>query len=145
MRVAMISMHTSPLEQPGIGDAGGMNVYVLESAKRLARRGVAVDVFTRRTTASDAPIVEVEPGVVGVGAMRQRHAGLEPEKGIHAGLELAHQMQVVAELADAEARVAKVAESGADAWNDPRAEVLVADGIEYVRAAVKAGLVRLGH
>ena len=35
-RVAMISVHTSPLEQPGTGDAGGMNVYVVETAKRLA-------------------------------------------------------------------------------------------------------------
>ena len=48
-RVAMVSVHTSPLAQPGTGDAGGMNVYVLESARRLARRGVAVDIFTRRT------------------------------------------------------------------------------------------------
>ena len=38
-RVAMISLHTSPLDQPGTGDAGGMNVYVIELAKRLAARG----------------------------------------------------------------------------------------------------------
>lgn len=46
-RVAMISLHTSPLDQPGIGDSGGMNVYVRSVAERLARDGVAVDVFTR--------------------------------------------------------------------------------------------------
>ena len=42
-------VHTSPLDQPGIGDAGGMNIYVLESAQRMAAMGVEVDIFTRRT------------------------------------------------------------------------------------------------
>jgi len=46
-RVAVVSLHTSPLDQPGTGDSGGMNVYVREVTGRLARRGVAVDVFTR--------------------------------------------------------------------------------------------------
>ena len=45
-RVAMVSLHTSPFDQPGIGDAGGMNVYVLELARRLAERPTEVDVFT---------------------------------------------------------------------------------------------------
>ena len=43
----MISMHTSPLATPGVGDAGGLNVYVAELARRLGERGLAVDVFTR--------------------------------------------------------------------------------------------------
>lgn len=59
----MVSVHTSPLDQPGTGDAGGMNVYVLETARRLARRGVEVDVFTRATTGSVPDVVEPEPGV----------------------------------------------------------------------------------
>lgn len=46
-RVAMISMHTSPLATPGVGDAGGLNVYVAEVAQRLGERGLKVDVFTR--------------------------------------------------------------------------------------------------
>src|SRR5947209_3518261 len=46
-RVAVISVHTSPRDQPGTGDSGGMNVYVLEVADRLAEQGVAVDIFTR--------------------------------------------------------------------------------------------------
>jgi D-inositol-3-phosphate glycosyltransferase len=46
-RIAVISLHTSPLDQPGTGDSGGMNVYIRAVADRLARRGVAVDVFTR--------------------------------------------------------------------------------------------------
>ena len=48
-RVAMLSVHTSPLEQPGTGDAGGMNVYVVELARRLAARGIEVEIFTRAT------------------------------------------------------------------------------------------------
>ncbi len=46
-RVAMVSLHTSPLATPGMGDAGGLNVYVSEVARRLGERGVEVDVFTR--------------------------------------------------------------------------------------------------
>lgn len=53
-RVAMLSLHTSPLDAPGVGDAGGLNVYVYELARRLGSRGIEVDVFTRRRT-SDAP------------------------------------------------------------------------------------------
>jgi len=62
-RVAVLMVHTSPLEQPGIGDAGGMNIYVVESAQRMAAMGVAVDIFTRRTHASETEIVEISPGV----------------------------------------------------------------------------------
>ncbi|OPX07807.1 D-inositol-3-phosphate glycosyltransferase [Mycobacterium sp. AT1] len=64
MRVAVLSVHTSPLAQPGTGDAGGMNVYVLQTALELARRGVDVEIFTRATTSSDAPVVRVAPGVL---------------------------------------------------------------------------------
>lgn len=46
-RVAMISLHTSPLDPPGAGDSGGMNVHVRETMGRLAERDVAVDVYTR--------------------------------------------------------------------------------------------------
>nr|AIA95882.1 CAZy families GT4 protein [uncultured Xylanimonas sp.] len=63
LRVAMLSVHTSPLEQPGGGDAGGMNVYVAELARALARRGVEVDVFTRRTSSQEPADVVVAPGV----------------------------------------------------------------------------------
>ena len=61
-RIAMLSAHTSPLEQPGTGDAGGMNVYVLETARRMARRGIPVDIFTK-ADGSDADVVDVEAGV----------------------------------------------------------------------------------
>lgn len=46
-RIAAISLHTSPLDQPGMGDSGGMNVSVRSVAGGLAERGIAVDVFTR--------------------------------------------------------------------------------------------------
>ncbi len=62
-RIATVMVHTSPLDQPGIGDAGGMNIYVLESAQRMAAMGVKVDIFTRRTDASLADIVDISPGV----------------------------------------------------------------------------------
>ena len=63
-RVALLAVHTSPLAQPGIGDAGGMNVYVLQSALHLARRGIEVEIFTRATASADPPIVRVAPGVL---------------------------------------------------------------------------------
>lgn len=59
-RIAMISLHTSPLEQPGSGDAGGMNVYIRHLSLALAEQGVSVDVFVRG--AGETRAVEVAPG-----------------------------------------------------------------------------------
>jgi len=61
-RLAILSMHTSPLAQPGTGDGGGMNVYVRELSAALARRGVICDVYTRRISAELPEVVTVEPG-----------------------------------------------------------------------------------
>ena len=63
-RVAVLSVHTSPLAQPGTGDAGGMNVYVLQTALHMARRGVEVEIFTRATSSAEPPVVPVAPGVL---------------------------------------------------------------------------------
>jgi D-inositol-3-phosphate glycosyltransferase len=63
-RMATISVHTSPLDQPGIGDAGGMNVYIVEVAKRMAERGIEVDLFTRATSRELPPVAELAPGVL---------------------------------------------------------------------------------
>jgi D-inositol-3-phosphate glycosyltransferase len=63
-RIATISVHTSPLEQPGTGDAGGLNVYVVEVAKRLAARGVEVEIFTRAVSRDAPPVAELVPGVI---------------------------------------------------------------------------------
>lgn len=70
-RVAMISLHTSPLDQPGTGDAGGMNVYVVEVARRLAACGIDVDVFTRATSSALDPVVRVSDQVT----VHHVHAG----------------------------------------------------------------------
>jgi len=62
-RVAMVSLHTSPLERPGSGDAGGMNVYIGSLARELSRDGIEVDVFTRATSARQPEQVVRDPGV----------------------------------------------------------------------------------
>jgi D-inositol-3-phosphate glycosyltransferase len=61
--LAMLSMHTSPLVQPGAGDSGGMNVYIRELASSLAQAGVRCVVYTRRTGDGWADTVDVEPGL----------------------------------------------------------------------------------
>src|SRR5205823_3365728 len=69
-------VHTSPLDQPGTGDAGGMNVYIVEVARRLAELGVAVEVFTRATSSDLPPVVEVFPGLT------VRHVSAGPFEGL---------------------------------------------------------------
>ena len=61
-RVAVISLHTSPLAQPGAGDSGGMNVYVRELVSALAQAGVDCTTYTRATRADMPEVVQVEPG-----------------------------------------------------------------------------------
>lgn len=61
-RIAMLSLHTSPLAPLGGRETGGMNVYVLEVARGLAALGVAVDVFTRRTSEAGPEVEEFAPG-----------------------------------------------------------------------------------
>jgi len=78
-RVAMISVHTSPLDQPGTGDAGGMNVYVLELSRRLASAGIEVDIFTRATSSRTDPVVDAGNGIT----VRNIHAG--PFEGLTKG------------------------------------------------------------
>src|SRR6516164_5122241 len=62
-RLAVLSLHTSPLAQPGTGDGGGMNVYVRELTAALARSGVSCDVFTRAWAPGLPPVIAVEPGL----------------------------------------------------------------------------------
>ncbi|HEX8631575.1 MAG TPA: D-inositol-3-phosphate glycosyltransferase [Catenuloplanes sp.] len=75
-RIATLSVHTSPLDQPGTGDAGGMNVYIVEVSKRLAEAGVEVEIFTRATASGLPPVVEMAPGVL------VRHVTAGPFEGL---------------------------------------------------------------
>ena len=61
-RVSFLSMHTSPLDLPGAGEAGGMNVYIDELAASLVRRGVDVTIFTRRTDPEQPEVMETPDG-----------------------------------------------------------------------------------
>jgi D-inositol-3-phosphate glycosyltransferase len=88
-RVAMISVHTSPLDQPGTGDAGGLNVYVLELSKRLAAAGIEVDIFTRATSSRHDPVLAADDGIT----VHNIHAG--PFEGLTKG-ELPGQLCVFA-------------------------------------------------
>jgi D-inositol-3-phosphate glycosyltransferase len=72
----MLSVHTSPLDPPGGGDAGGMNVYIVETAKRMADAGIAVEIFTRATSSSQPRCVEMHPGVA------VRHVVAGPFEGL---------------------------------------------------------------
>ena len=57
--LAVLSLHTSPLAQPGTGDSGGMNVYVRELVASLAQAGVGCDVYVRRSSDDLPEIVEI--------------------------------------------------------------------------------------
>ena len=78
-RVAMLSVHTSPLEQPGTGDAGGMNVYIVELARQLAALGTKVEIFTRATSGSQPSATDLAPGIV------VRHVIAGPFEGLSKG------------------------------------------------------------
>jgi D-inositol-3-phosphate glycosyltransferase len=62
-KIATLMVHTSPLDQAGMGDAGGMNVYVVETAKKMAQAGVSVDIFTRANHPNLPDSVEIAEGV----------------------------------------------------------------------------------
>jgi len=62
-KIATLMVHSSPLDQAGIGDAGGMNVYVVETAKKMAQAGVSVDIFTRANHPDLPESVEIADGV----------------------------------------------------------------------------------
>ena len=78
-RVAFLSMHTSPLDQPGTGEAGGMNVYMNDLAGSLESRGVEVTVFTRRTDPAPPEMIRAAGGyrvsLIDAGPARPAPAG----------------------------------------------------------------------
>ncbi|CAN2172636.1 RfaG Glycosyltransferase [Candidatus Nanopelagicaceae bacterium] len=75
-RVATLMVHTSPLDQAGSGDAGGMNIYVCESAQQMAAQGIKVDIFTRRANNDHPDIVDLGNGV------RVIHLNVGPIDGV---------------------------------------------------------------
>jgi D-inositol-3-phosphate glycosyltransferase len=93
-RVAMLSLHTSPLAQPGHGDGGGMNVYVRSLAVALARAGVDCDLLARAERPGLPRVVRLEPGV------RVVHLDAGPARPVPKAELLAHHD----ELVDAAAR-----------------------------------------
>jgi len=74
--IAMLSVHTSPLDQPGTGDAGGMNVYVDELSHALAAQGATVEIFTRATSSALPEVVQTGDGVL------VRHVPAGPYQGL---------------------------------------------------------------
>lgn len=75
-RVATLMVHTSPLDQAGTGDAGGMNIYVCESAQQMAAQGIKVDIFTRRANSDHPDVVDLGNGV------RVIHLNVGPVDGL---------------------------------------------------------------
>jgi D-inositol-3-phosphate glycosyltransferase len=72
-RIAMLSVHACPLAKLGGRDSGGMNVYVRELSRELAKRGMEIDVFTRwrephdpqvQVLAPNARVIHVESGPI---------------------------------------------------------------------------------
>lgn len=78
LSIAMLSVHTSPLDRPGYTkDAGGMNVYIRELARELGQQSVSVDIFTRYTNEQTPRIVQISPRV------RVIHVKAGPVAAVH--------------------------------------------------------------
>ena len=61
--IAVISVHTSPLAQPGTRDTGGMNVYIRELSRQLSRRAHTLDIFTRRSDPGAPAVTAIDPRI----------------------------------------------------------------------------------
>ena len=62
-KVAILSVHSSPLGRPGEGDTGGMSIYILELTKELVKLGHTVDIYTRVQSPTTPQVIEIAPGV----------------------------------------------------------------------------------
>ncbi|MBV8822502.1 MAG: glycosyltransferase, partial [Ktedonobacteraceae bacterium] len=75
--VAMLSVHTSPLDSPGrTRDAGGMNVYMRELANELGQQNIHVDIFTRWTNEDIPRIVQLSRNVRVIHIQAGPHASI---------------------------------------------------------------------
>jgi D-inositol-3-phosphate glycosyltransferase len=79
LRIAVISVHTSPLARPGGNKAGGLNVYVLELAKQLAAHGCSIDIFSRATRPDTPEVTEIVPGLRAIHLRAGPLRNLSPE------------------------------------------------------------------
>jgi D-inositol-3-phosphate glycosyltransferase len=77
LNICMLSVHTCPLATLGGKETGGMNVYVRDLSRELARQGHQVDIFTR----SQDPCVPRFSHNLGVGA-RVIHVPAGPESPV---------------------------------------------------------------
>jgi D-inositol-3-phosphate glycosyltransferase len=92
MRIAQVSAHTSPLAPLGGRETGGMNVYVLELSRELARLGYEVDIFTRQD--GDLPgIEEIAPNLRLVRIAAGPTEPIEKEEIIHFLPDFAHNLR----------------------------------------------------
>lgn len=98
LTLAFVVLHTSPLDEPGSKDAGGMNVVVRAQAAELARAGHRVQLITRRTDPAQPEALELEPGLT------VYHLRAGPErvlaKGEHEALIAPFERALAAHLAD---------------------------------------------
>jgi D-inositol-3-phosphate glycosyltransferase len=90
LRVAVISAHTSPLAQPGGAKAGGLNVYVLELARRLAALGCRIDVFTRAAAPDQPEVSDLAPNLRVVTLQAGPAEAVGPD-GLHEHLDAFHE------------------------------------------------------
>ena len=59
LNIAILSIHSSPLDKLGKGDTGGMSIYLLELAQTLGKRGHKIDIFTRALAPGDPPWIDI--------------------------------------------------------------------------------------
>jgi D-inositol-3-phosphate glycosyltransferase len=93
LRLAFVSLHTSPADLPGAGDAGGMNVVERAQAEALAARGHTVEMITRRSNPDAPEVMTLAPGVT------LRHLAAGPPRPLAKSLIDAHIPEFAAGLA----------------------------------------------
>jgi D-inositol-3-phosphate glycosyltransferase len=86
LRVAVISAHTSPLARPGSAKAGGLNVYVLELARRLVEKGCIVDIFSRAAAPNTPQVTQIAANLRTIHLRAGPRSPLAPEQ-VYAHLE----------------------------------------------------------
>ena len=63
LKIAMLSIHSSPIGDLGTQDTGGMSVYVREIAKELGKKGHYIDIFTQQNTGGHEPVIHLNDNV----------------------------------------------------------------------------------